>query len=223
MDILGFAFIALLLVISPGPNAVLVLKTLSVSGKQAVSVQLLGICSATFLHGLFSVLGISALMLQSANLFTAVKLAGAAYLGYLGIKAIRQAFMNTHPANVSSSTDQREQVEQSVPVKHQPTFIAAFGEGFITQVLNPKVSMFYLAAFPQFLGAQFLAPDATLISQAMALVTIHASMIFVWFSLVSRVFVRFQQGPNKVRLDRWVQGLSGAVMLYFSALIVTSK
>lgn len=217
MDIIGFAFIALLLVISPGPNAVLVLKTLSTSGKQAVSIQLLGLCSATFLHGLFSVLGMSALMLQSANLFTAVKLAGAAYLGYLGVKALWQAFQG------SSQTGAKAYRHDNTRITARPASFAAFSEGFITQILNPKVSMFYLAAFPQFLGAQFLAPNAALVAQAMGLVAIHASLIFIWFSLVSRAFVRLQRGPNTAGIERSIQGFSGAVMLYFSSLIVASK
>ena len=87
-EILTFTLIALLLVVSPGPNGVLIIKTATAQGKTAALMNIMGLTSATFFHGAFSIFGLSALLLQSAELFFIVKVLGAAYLFYIGVKAI---------------------------------------------------------------------------------------------------------------------------------------
>ena len=79
---------ALLLVISAGPNGVLLLKTIANNPKSAAFINLVGITFATFIHGGLSIFSLSALVLQSAELFMIIKLIGAVYLFYIGVKAI---------------------------------------------------------------------------------------------------------------------------------------
>lgn len=85
---------AALLIMSPGPNGVLIAKTVPTSGRAAGFANIAGFAAAFFMHGTFAIFGLSLIVLQSANLFMAVKLIGAAYLIWIGLKALRDAWRN---------------------------------------------------------------------------------------------------------------------------------
>ncbi|TEW53728.1 LysE family translocator [Psychromonas sp. RZ22] len=211
-DILAFTLVALLLVISPGPNGALILKTIAKNPKSSALINLFGIACATFIHGGLSIFGLSALVLQSAELFITIKLLGAAYLFYIGFKALRSSFHKTSTTIIN---------EQEVLIKlEKRTFISCFNEGFLTQLLNPKVSMFYLAAFPQFIGF-----DQSHIATAFGFVAIHAFLIVSWFILVIVLVDKLKnlQKEKGTWLNRWIQRLSGSVMIYFSLLIALQR
>lgn len=207
-EIMLFTLIALLLVLSPGPNSILILKTVGRDGQQAGVQNIMGLVVATFVHGAISILGLSALIVQSAALFTLVKVLGAAYLFYLGMKTIWQTF---HSGDLVT----REDSPASITNKKAGTF---FVEGFLTQLLNPKVSMFYLAAFPQFIDFQ-----AASILPAFVLVAIHATMIFFWFLFVTFAIVRIKRAASHPGIGRWIQRISGSLLVYFSALLATQE
>jgi threonine/homoserine/homoserine lactone efflux protein len=134
-EILSFAFVTALLIISPGPNGILIAKTVPASGRGAGFANIAGFVAAFYVHGTLSICGISLLLAQSAQAFLVVKLIGAAYLCWIGIKALVGAWRGY--ASVTSVAPSRK-------VRHLPR---AFLEGFLTNALNPKVSMFYLAVF----------------------------------------------------------------------------
>ncbi len=90
--VLAFAAMAALLIMSPGPNGVLIAKTVPTSGRAAGFATIAGFVVAFFVHGTFAIFGLSVLLLQSAHLFTAVKLVGAAYLVWIGLKALVEAW-----------------------------------------------------------------------------------------------------------------------------------
>lgn len=208
-EILAFTLISLLLVISPGPNSVLILKTVSGRGCQSGIENIFGLVLATFVHGALSILGLSALILQSAELFMLIKLIGAAYLFYLGAKTIYGTLKSKESTVKSSAIE-----EQHTDNRFHKNFI----EGFFTQILNPKVSMFYLAAFPQFIdfgGSSYLP--------AFVLVSIHASIIFFWFLGLSVFISKVKSIASNNRLGLWVQRLSGGVLIFFSGLLVSQE
>ena len=91
-DIAAFAFVASLLVMSPGPNGVLIARTVPTSGRVAGFANVAGFVTAFYLHGALSVLGISILLVQSATAFAIVKYLGAAYLCWIGVKALYAAY-----------------------------------------------------------------------------------------------------------------------------------
>ncbi len=97
-DILTFSVVATLLVISPGPNGVLIAKTVPTSGRTAGFANVAGFLAAFYVHGALSVLGISLLLVQSATAFTIVKYLGAAYLCWIGVKALIAAIKGVEPA-----------------------------------------------------------------------------------------------------------------------------
>lgn len=209
-EILTFTLVALLLVISPGPNGVLIIKTASVQGRAASFANVLGLFAATFFHGAFSILGLSAILLQSSELFFVVKLLGALYLFYIGAKAIYQSFLAAKPAQTVNNSQINKKASYSLT--------GCFTEGLLTQLLNPKVSMFYLAAFPQFIQFE----SASYLS-AFALVTIHALIIAGWFIGLTLMVDKLKARSKQSAAGRWVQRISGSIMIYFSVLLFGQK
>ena len=204
-----FAFIAVatLLVISPGPNGFLIAKTVPLSGHWAGLTNIAGFVAAFYVHGTLSIFGISILLVQSANAFFVFKMLGAVYLIWLGIKALRNAIWQ--PAAQSSLTP--EPAQKPVSMK------GAFYEGFLTNILNPKVSVFYLAAFPQFMPV-----DGSALS-AYSLVTAHSLVNVLWFSAMVFTLSRIKSATNNPTFKVWLNSITGVVFIGFGAKLALTK
>jgi threonine/homoserine/homoserine lactone efflux protein len=207
--IFTFFLIISLMVMSPGPNGALLLKTVPTSGKKHGYVNVVGVVTAFYLHGTLSVFGLSAIIVSSASLFFIVKLVGTLYLAYLGIKAIISAF--NQPKIFKNPT-----LEKST--KTTKKLSSCFWEGLLTNLLNPKVSIFYLAAFPQFIDFQSNA-----ISTSYALVTIHALFAALWFSFMVFLIGGSTSMLKSSRIHMLLQSATGAVLLWFSYRVATVK
>lgn len=204
--LLSFTIIAGLLVMSPGPNGVLIAKTVPTSGSAAGFANVGGFVAAFYLHGALSVLGISLILVQSAQAFFIVKMLGAAYLCWIGVKALYDAWKGAPAA------------PQVTPARRKRTLFKAFLEGFLTNALNPKVSMFYLAAFPQFISQAQGAVGASF-----TMVFIHSMLNLVWFCAMVLLFARMTGAARSRRFQRWLKGLTGAVFIGFGAKLATLK
>lgn len=195
---LSFALVASLLVMSPGPNGVLIARTVPTSGRGAGFANVAGFVTAFYIHGALSILGISVLLVQSAQAFMVVKLLGAAYLCWVGFRALRDAWRGVRTVAAIS------------PAKRRRTFLRAYGEGFLTNVLNPKVSIFYLAAFPQFIPAGEGA-----VGSAFLLVGLHAVINAVWFAAAIMLLGRLTRFAGSGRFQRALKATTGAVFVAF--------
>ncbi len=204
VQIFGFAIVAALLVMSPGPNGVLIAKTTPTSGKAVAFANIGGFVAAFFVHGTLSIFGISIILVQSAQLFFAVKMVGAAYLVWLGLKALYEAWKGVKDVAVIA------------PARRNRTFAAAVSEGFLTNAFNPKVTMFYLAAFPQ-----FIPEGQAAISSAFFLVTIHVLINVIWFSAMIFLFSRLTAAAQSGAFQRWLKAVTGVVFLSFGAKLAT--
>jgi len=194
---------------SPGPNGALLLKTVPVSGKKHGYANVIGVVAAFYLHGTLSVFGLSAIIVSSANLFFIVKLVGALYVAYLGVKAITSAF--NQPKQLVKPTQNK--------LKNSTKKLSScFWEGLLTNLLNPKVSIFYLAAFPQFINFQSNA-----IASSYTLVTIHALFAALWFSSMVFLIGKSTSFLKSSRVHMLLQSATGAVLLWFSYRIATVK
>ncbi len=200
-NILAFIAVATLLVISPGPNGLLITKTVPILGRKAGFTNIAGFVAAFYVHGTLSIFGISLLLVQSAQAFFIFKLVGAAYLIWVGVKTLINNF-KSEPVNQPSAVHDR---------KKMVSIYEAFIEGFLTNVLNPKVSMFYLAAFPQFISA-----DQSPVS-AYLLVASHALVNVVWFSLMIVMLSKVKSISNTVRFKKWLNSVTGVVFIGFGA------
>lgn len=196
-----FTLMILLLTIMPGPNGALLLKTVPQNGRRAGILNLAGIVSAFSVHGAFSILGLSALILNTSHAFFTVKLLGAFYLSYLGIMSLWQAFFTK-----DSSVKTKEKTNKNVILQNQRFFL----EGFLTNLLNPKASMFYLAVFPQFVSI-----EGNPFIESFILVGIHSVVVIIWFSFVIVALGTATQIVSSIKFKRIVQGATGSLMLWF--------
>ncbi|SOC84940.1 Threonine/homoserine/homoserine lactone efflux protein [Ensifer adhaerens] len=204
--ILTFTLMATLLIVSPGPNGVLIAKTVPTSGKSAGFANIAGFFTAFYIHGTLAIFGWSAVLLKSAELFLVFKLVGAAYLGWIGLKALYDAW-------------QGKVVKLDIPAsKRKRTLVPAYFEGLLTNALNPKVSMFYLAAFPQ-----FMTPGSASIANAYTLVFVHSMLNVTWFTLMILFFDRLKTAARSGAMQRWIKGVTGMVFLSFSAKLATYR
>ncbi|MCC4240432.1 LysE family translocator [Thalassospira povalilytica] len=204
--ILSFALVTSLLVMSPGPNGVLVAKTVPTSGRAAGFANVAGFVTAFYIHGTLSILGISVILVQSAQAFMIVKLLGAAYLCWVGFKALREAWRGV------------KTVRPVTPAKRKRTLIMAFGEGFLTNALNPKVSIFYLAAFPQ-----FIPTGEGAFSAAFMLVCVHAAINAVWFGAIILLLAKLTRFAGSGRFQRVLKATTGAVFIAFGVKLATFR
>ena len=205
-DILTFTIVASLLVMSPGPNGALIAKTVPTSGRSAGFANVAGFVTAFYLHGALSILGISILLVQSATAFSVVKYLGAAYLCWIGIKALYTAFKDGKNGELIS------------PAKTPRTWRKAFVEGLLTNALNPKVSMFYLAAFPQ-----FITVGETTAASSFMLVFIHSLINGVWFGAMVLLFSRLTKVARNGSFQRWLKGVTGVVFVGFGLKLASFK
>ena len=205
-DVLAFAVVAGLLVLSPGPNGVLIARTVPTSGRAAGFANVAGFVTGFYLHGALAILGISIVLVQSATAFAIVKYLGAAYLCWIGVKSLIAAWRGDRTTATVK------------PAAKRRTLAKAYVEGLLTNALNPKVSMFYLAAFPQFIALGETTPLA-----AFTLVAIHALINAVWFCamivLMARLTSLAQNGP----FQRWLKGATGVVFIGFGAKLASYR
>jgi threonine/homoserine/homoserine lactone efflux protein len=208
-DILSFAVVAMLLTMTPGPNGVLIAKTVPTLGRLAGFATIGGFVAAFYVHGTLSTLGISVILVQSAQAFFIMKMLGAAYLFWIGAKALLAAWKGgVTPPRASR-------------MERHGGLSAAFLSGFLTNALNPKVAMFYLAAFPQFM-ANDEAGRATL-GSAFALVSIHALTVVAWFGFITLLFDRLSGAARSPAFQRWLNGITGAVFMGFGVKLATLR
>lgn len=165
-SLLGYLLACMALTIAPGPDNLFVISQGLTRGRRAAIVTALGMCSGITVHTTAAALGISAIFYSSATAFSIVKYAGAAYLLYLAWKTAR------------SSSSQKPAAERNLPD------MAMFRRGFIMNLLNPKVALFFLAFLPQFVD-----PSAGSVPLQMMILGVvfmlQAVMIFSsigWFS-----------------------------------------
>ena len=205
-QILTFTLVTSLLVMSPGPNGVLIAKTVPMSGRAAGFANVAGFVTAFYLHGTLSILGISVILVQSAQAFFIVKMLGAAYLCWVGIKALRDAWRGV------------KTVADTSPAQRKRTLAKAYGEGFLTNALNPKVSIFYLAAFPQFVPV-----GAGSVSAAFTLVCVHALINAVWFTAMVLLLARLTGAVRNGRFQRALKAVTGTVFVAFGIKLATFR
>ncbi|NGZ86719.1 LysE family translocator [Duganella aceris] len=145
-DLTLFMISGLLLNLMPGPDSLLIMSRSATQGWRAGSAAALGIGAGTMVHIFAAALGLSALLATSATAFTAVKWVGAAYIVYVGIGMLRSRLKTPADADAAQA---RARAATAQPLPYRRIFF----QGFLTNVLNPKVALFFLAFVPQFISA----------------------------------------------------------------------
>lgn len=193
-EFLTVALIHLLAVASPGPDFAIVVRESVAHGRRAGTWTALGVGTGIFVHVAYSLLGIGLIVSQSIVLFNALKWLAAAYLFYIGIKALR-----AKPALPGSLDVAAEAGERSPR--------GAFMTGFVTNGLNPKATLFFLSLFTVVIN-----PHTPLAVQAGYGVYL-AFATAIWFCLVALLFSQRRVRAGFARMGHWFDRLMGAVLV----------
>ncbi len=200
---LAFVAVAALLTISPGPDTMFVLASSASGGARNGLAATFGICSGLMVHASAAALGISALIAASPVAFEILRFGGALYLGWMGaftLYRLWRGLRNVEPEPVAAV---------STGVSYQ--------RGFVTNVLNPKVAIFYVAFLPQFADLSL----GHVAVQIFVLAAVHATLGILWLGALAAVSGRMVQAlTHNARARAWLDGAAGTVYLLLAARIV---
>lgn len=182
------------LTITPGPDMLLVLRNGLQSGPRIGWLTGLGCCVGIATHAGAAVLGLSAILAASATAYSIVKIAGAAYLLYLAVTMLRSAW---RPKKSRVAAEPRT----------SRTGSAAFRQGLLTNLLNPKIALLFLTLLPQFVadGEPRLATTATLAA-------IFLGTAFVWWRVFSLALGPISRVLNGRRMRRAIDAVAGSIL-----------
>jgi threonine/homoserine/homoserine lactone efflux protein len=189
-ELAWFALVALALVLTPGPNMIYCISRTLCQGRGAGMVSLAGVALGFVVHLLGASFGLSALLLAAPLAFTALKVAGALYLLWLAWQAVK-------PGGLSPF--------ETRTLPHDPPR-KLFLMGFMTNLLNPKVAMFYLSFFPQFLHperGQVLLQSLSL-GAVQIIVSLAINTVIIFFAAGLAVFLN--RNITWMRVQRYVMG-----------------
>ncbi|MDB5952234.1 MAG: lysine transporter LysE [Massilia sp.] len=203
-DLGWFIVSGLLLNIMPGPDSLLIMTRSATQGWRAGSAAALGIGAGTLVHVFAAALGLSAILATSATAFTVVKYIGAAYILYMAIGLLR-------------SRPQGAAAAMMVPPR---PYRKIFAQGFLTNVLNPKVAIFFLAFVPQFINAD--APNKALAFIVLGCIFNLNGML--WCNALAlftaQASTRLKLSP---RISLWLSRATGGLFVWLGVKLALSK
>jgi len=197
-----------LLTLTPGVDTLLVIRNSARGGWKDGFASSLGICSGLFVHAALSAVGISVILLQSALACNLLKFIGAGYLVWLGVCSLRSAAapqkLAILPTAAGSSAKFRLQ--------------RSLREGFLSNVLNPKTIIFYMAFLPQFID-----PAGSALQQSLLLAALHFCLAMVYQCALALLVQQAGQWMRNSRLRRYLDGLTGSVLVLLGLRLALDK
>ena len=189
-DVLMFAAACLLMVLTPGPNMIYLISRSICQGRKAGVTSLLGVVAGFFVHMLAAAIGLTAVFLAVPLAYEALKWAGALYLLWMAWQAVRPGARSPFEARELLPDAPSRQVLM----------------GFLTSVLNPKVAMFYLSIFPQFISPEHgsLFIQSILLGLTQISVSFTVNLLIALFA--SGIAVWFVRNPLWLAVQRYVMG-----------------
>ena len=199
-----FLAAGILLNLTPGPDTVYILGRSIAQGREAGVASAFGISLGSIFHTCAAALGLSAILATSAIAFGTIKLIGGAYLIFLGVKMI---------------LDRRKQLSLPSHFRRRTT-VAAFRQGVVTNILNPKVALFFLAFLPQFIDPASNAKVPAFILLGLTFVTTGTiwCLILAWFASVFSERLRTNQ-----TISQWLNRTAGALFIFLGVRLATVK
>lgn len=198
-----------MLTLTPGVDTMLVIRNSGRGGWADGATTSLGICSGLFVHATLSALGISIILLKTAWAFTLLKYAGATYLIWLGINSWRQAAARSHIPTAAN-------LEAAVMAPFQIT--RSLREGFLSNVLNPKTILFYMAFLPQFID-----PAKAPLQQSLFIAFIHFCIGMVYQCGLAAMVTKAKQLIKGGTIGRVLNGLCGTILIYIGLRLAATK
>lgn len=204
-ELLWFALAAFLMVISPGPNMIYLISRSITQGKTAGLVSLVGVICGFLFHIVLAGFGLTAILLAVPFAYGILKISGAVYLLYLAYQAIKP--------NGKTFFEVKEDIPKDKPRK-------LFLMGFLTNLLNPKMAVFYLSFFPQFIKPEY----GSILGQSMALgitqIFISFTINFIIVMTAAKMASFLTRNPLWVRAQKWFMA---SVLTFLAIKMVLSK
>lgn len=191
---LALGGVVLIAAMAPGPDFLVVMRNAMISGRRAGVAAAAGIACGVAGWAVITSVGVAGLLAASAVAFTVVKLIGAAYLVLLGIRALIAARRGGY-------------AEMTVDGPAQRGAAAAFRQGLFTNLLNPKVAVFFVALLPQFLPHSATAADTIALSSTAAVVSL------VWFTLLATMVSAMRRLLTGPKVRRAIDAVTGGLMV----------
>ncbi|MFD8544182.1 LysE family translocator [Streptomyces sp. NPDC059649] len=227
-SLLGFTVVAALLTISPGPDFAVVLRTALGSGRRAALCSALGIAAGCFVWGLAGAVGLTAMLAASRTAYDVLRVAGALYLMWLGIQALRSArrirtagAAEAEPPAGTAAGAPGAEVPAAVRERsgggegaRPASPLRALRTGLLTNVLNPKVGVVYMSLLPQ-----FVPHGAPVIAATLLLVAVHAALGVLWLGGVALAVHRARAVFQRPRIRRRLDQATGGVLLALGAAV----
>ncbi len=209
-EICSFIGIVTLLVMIPGPNTVLVIESTGVNGRRAGYINVLGIMTALYFNALLCGLGLSLIIMQSAEIYNLLKLLGGGYLIYLGLKSLVDAY-------------RLHQVEQNCEFGFNagPSLLhkgACYFKGVLTGTLNPGVIVFFMSFFPQ-----FMHEDGNILVQSLILTVLYSVLSAIWYGLIVFFVGKLRQFLMSREIQKWLKATTGAVLVGMGVKIALQR
>jgi RhtB (resistance to homoserine/threonine) family protein len=193
MQLGPFLVVAAIVVITPGVDMALVTRNALMHGRRAAVMTAFGINVGILFWVMAAALGLAAVVSTSATAFGAIKLAGAAYLIYLGLQALRSA--------------RRNRRETQPLARLAPSSRLAFRQGVVSNILNPKIAVFFTSLLPQFVGAHGSAGDLLLLG------LLFNAMGVGWLLCYATAVARGRNVFARPRVKRTLDRISGLLLV----------
>lgn len=203
-ELLAFVGISLLLSVTPGPDMAVVTKNALAHGRRGVLLTTTGIALALSIWITATAVGLSALLRTSGEALFVLKLVGAAYLGYLGVRTLIES--RRRPAELLASAP--------APAPGH----AIFGQGFLSAISNPKLGVFFVTFLPQ-----FVAPGQALLPRLFLLGVIFAVIGWTWLNVYGLFVTRIRDVITTPRVRQWMDRVTGVVLLGFGARLAVER
>lgn len=197
-----------LLTLTPGVDTLLVIRNSARGGWWDGAVSSTGICCGLFIHATVSALGISIILLQTAWAFQALKLAGAAYLVWLGLCSWRRAIGRGGTFILADSCGEREQFR----------LWRSFREGLLSNVLNPKAVIFYMAFLPQFID-----PAEPPLAQSLFIAAIHFCVGMLYQCLLAAMVDKARVVLQRPMINKIFDSLTGSFLMFIGLKLAVEK
>lgn len=200
-----FIATAIVLILTPGQDTFFILGRSLSGGRAAGVAAALGVSAGTVGHTILAALGLSALLATSPYAFMAVKFAGAAYLLYIGIRALLARSAQPPGSGAAAGGDGRW---------------PAFRQGVITNLLNPKVALFFLALMPQFIDAGSKAKVAAFLALGLTFVSLGVVWCCVLAVGAAKLRGAFLRRPS---IATWLNRVAGAMFIALGIKLATAR
>lgn len=202
----AFIIAGILLNLTPGADTMYILGRSIAQGKKAGLYSALGISTGAIIHCLFAVMGLSIILAKSAFAFQIVKYIGAAYLIYLGVKMLR-----------NSTKEKFELIEGANNLSHKKIYYS----GILTNVLNPKVALFFLAFLPQFIDPNYIH------TPALPFLILGLTFIFtgtVWCLILAFFASKLSHKIREnFRFKKWLDRITGGIFIALGISLALSE